>query len=385
MPTLSRRSVLATTLGTTAMLAAPAIAQAKPVKLGAVLPFSGGLELFGGQARLGIDLAVAELNAAGGLLGRPVEVIYEDNRTDPKTSVERATKLIGRDEVLAILGPITSSARDAMVPTIARQRAPLLYATNYEGGFCGEYKFSFNTVPNQELGKLIPYLARNKGDSFYFFGADYIWPQQMLQATQNFLAAENGRLVGQELTPFGVKEFAPVIRRIADSGAKVLIFALPGADGITFIRQAEDLGLLKQLTVGFLGFCEPYLGAFGENKGQDMWVTVPLVASSPAPAVQAFTGKIRAMAGNDAIVSHYVLTHWLAVHALAKAVAAKGEVSREAVASGLPGIVVDGPTGKVTIGAERHATLPMFLARTEGAGLVTVQDLGEIAPLSGCF
>ncbi len=88
-----------------------------------------------------------------------------------------------------------------------------------------------------------------------------------------------GTVAGKEFTPWGVKDFAPTIRKIADSGAKVLLFALPGADGITFIRQAEDLGLLKTVTVGFLGFAETYLGAFGEGKGQNMWVTVPFAAS----------------------------------------------------------------------------------------------------------
>ena len=76
------------------------------------MPFSGGLELFGNQAKLGLDLAAKEINEGGGILGRPVEVIYADNRTDPATSVERTTTLVGRDEVLALTGPITSNARD---------------------------------------------------------------------------------------------------------------------------------------------------------------------------------------------------------------------------------------------------------------------------------
>ncbi|RPH58938.1 MAG: ABC transporter substrate-binding protein, partial [Burkholderiales bacterium] len=87
-------------LGTSAAIAAsaawslPALAAKAPIRVGAVLPFSGGLELFGNQAKIGIDLAVAEINAAGGILGSKVEVLYQDNKTDPKTSVERTTQLI---------------------------------------------------------------------------------------------------------------------------------------------------------------------------------------------------------------------------------------------------------------------------------------------------
>ena len=80
--------------GTAAAVAAsqfpmPAIAAGKPIKIGAVQPFSGGLELFGNQAKLGLDLAAKEINAAGGILGSKIEIAYEDNKTDPKTSVER--------------------------------------------------------------------------------------------------------------------------------------------------------------------------------------------------------------------------------------------------------------------------------------------------------
>ena len=390
MPT-TRRRALQGAFTTAGLLAAtfghsrPARAQAGPVRVGAVLPFSGGLELFGQQARLGLELAAAEINAAGGILGRPVELLFEDNRTDPKTSVEKASRLISRDEVVAIVGPITSSARDAMAPTMARGRTPLLYATNYEGGACGRYIFCFNTVPNQELAKLVPYLARTRGSSFYLFGADYVWPQKMFQHAEKLVAGLGGKIVGQELTPFGVKEFAPVIRRIEASGAKVLLFALPGADGITFIRQAEDLGLLRKLTVGFLGFSEAYLGAFGPGKGQDMYVAVPFVASSEATGPRDFVARIRARAGQDAVVSHYVMTHWLALTALARALEKVGRIDREALVEGLEGLTVEAPTGPITIGAkDHHVTLAMFLARTQGDALVTVEALGPLAPEAGC-
>jgi branched-chain amino acid transport system substrate-binding protein/urea transport system substrate-binding protein len=387
MPSPTRRRFVAggaaATIATT--LGMPAIAQNAPLKLGANLEFSGGLELFGNQAKLGLDLAAKEINAAGGILGRPVEILYEDNKTDPKTAVERSTKLIGRDEVIAIAGPITSNARDAMAPTLTRAKVPLLYATNYEGGACGRYIFSFNTVPNQELAKLVPYLAKAKGNSFYMFGADYVWPQKMFTAAESLVAGQGGSSVGKEFTPWGVKEFTPVIRRIKDSGAKVLLFALPGADGITFIRQAEDFGLLNDVTVGFLGFCEPYLGAFGEGKGQDMWVTVPLVSSSSDPKVQDFVARVRATTTADTPISHYVLTHYNALVAAKAALEKSGKIDREALVDGLEGLTIDSPTGPVAIGkADHHVSLSMYLAHTSGTGLETVESLGELAPEAGC-
>ena len=128
---------------------------AAPIKIGAVLPFSGGVELYGRQAKLGLDLAAKEINAAGGILGRPIELIYEDDKTDPAAALDATQKLIERDGVLALVGPITSRNLNAIAPAVARLKTPLLYATNYEGGQCGRYIFSFSTVPNQELAPLL--------------------------------------------------------------------------------------------------------------------------------------------------------------------------------------------------------------------------------------
>lgn len=386
---ISRRAALRTAaVGATAALA-PKIshvwASDDPIRVGAVLPFSGGLELFGNQAKLGLDLAAMEINEAGGILGRGIEVLYEDNKTDPKTSVERTAKLIKRDQVIAITGPITSNARDAMSPTCTRLKTPLLYATNYEGGACGRYIFSFNTVPNQELAKLLPHMHETVGSDFYMFGADYVWPQKMFETAEGLIAELGGAVKGVEFTPWGVKEFAPVIRRIADSGAKVLVFALPGADGITFIKQAESFGLMKEVTVAFLGFSEAYLGAFGAGGGQNMWVTVPLVASSDEPGVADFVARIRENAGSDTVVSHYVMTHFNALMALKAGIERIGEASREAVVDGLEGLSIGSPTGPLSIGAvDHHVTLDMYLAKTEGDGLVTVQAFEALAPEAGC-
>ena len=383
----SRRDILGAGLATAAAssLPMPAFAQKAPIKIGAVLPFSGGLELFGNQAKIGLDLAVAEINAAGGILGSKVEILYQDDKTDPKTAVERTTQLIQKDQVLAVTGPITSSNRDAMMPAHKKGKTPLLYATNYEGGGCDRYLFCFNTVPNQELEKLLPELKKRAGDSFYMFGADYVWPQKMFEQAEALVKKMGGKIAGKEFVPFGTKEFTPIIRRIKDSGAKVLLKALPGADGITFIKQAEDFGLMKDVTVGFLGFAETYLGAFGEGKGQNMWVTVPFAASLKDPKVADFVARVKKSAGDNVPISHYVMTHYNAIKSVEAALKKTGKVDREALVTGLEGLSIDIPTGKMSIGkADHHVTFNMYLATTEGAGLSVVQPMGALAPQANC-
>jgi len=355
---------------------------AEPIKIGAVLPFSGGVELYGRQAKLGLDLAVKDINAAGGILGRPVEVVYEDDKTDPAVAIEATRKLAGRGDVLALVGPITSRNLDAIAPVVESLKMPLLYATNYEGGQCSRYIFSFSTVPNQELAQLLPYMTRTFGNSYFMLGADHAWPHKMFEAAQPIIEKLGGKVVGTEYTTGTEKDFTPLIARIAAAKPKVLLFALKG-DGLGFIPQADSLGLLKDTTIAFLGLSETDLGGFG-GKGQNMFVVVPFVATSDDPSAKAFVAKVRAESGAGATVSNYVMTHHNALIALKAAVERAGKVDKEAMIDALAGVEIKSPTGPVTIGKNHHATMNMFLAKTQGRALVTVRALGEIAPEPGC-
>jgi urea transport system substrate-binding protein len=355
---------------------------AEPIKIGAVLPFSGGVELYGRQAKLGLDLAAKDINAGGGILGRPVEVIYEDDKTDPEVAADATRKLIERDGVLAVVGPITSRNLIAIAPVVEAAKTPLLYATNYEGGQCSRYIFSFSTVPNQELAQLLPYMNRTFGNTYFLLGADRAWPHKMFGAAEPIIAKLGGRVVGKEFTTGKETDFAPLIARVAASKAKVLLFALKG-DGLNFIPQADNRGLLKHTTVAFLGLSETDLGIFG-GKGQNMFVVVPFVATSSTPASKAFTDRVKAQAGADTTVSNYVMTHYNALIAMKAALERVGKVDKEAMIDGLEGLEIKSPTGRMTIGKNHHARMTLFLAKTKGRDLVTVRALGEIAPEPGC-
>jgi urea transport system substrate-binding protein len=353
---------------------------AEPIRIGAVLPFSGGVELYGQQAKLGLDLAVKDINAAGGILGRPLEVIYADDKTRPESAVTAMHALIERDGVLAVVGPITSRNLNAIVPVAESLKTPLLYATNYEGGKCSRYVFSFGTVPNQELDQLLPYMNQTFGNTYFLLGADRVWPHQMFDIAQPLIEKLGGKVVGKQFTLGTETDFTPLIEQVAATKAKVLLFALKG-DGMDFIRQADDRGLLKDITVAFLGLSEVDLGIF-RGKGQNMYTVVPSVATSDDRSVKAFVARVRA--GGDVAVSNYVMTHYNTLIALKAAIEKAGKVDKEAMVDALAGLVIPSPTGPVTINQDHHATMTMFIAKTQGPNLVTVRALGEITPQPGC-
>jgi urea transport system substrate-binding protein len=355
---------------------------AEPIRIGAVLPFSGGVELYGQQAKLGLDLAVKDINAAGGILGRPVEVIYADDKTRPASAEAAIHALIESDGVVAVVGPITSQNLNVIAPVAESQKTPLLYATNFEGGKCSRYVFSFSTVPNQDLGQLLPYMSKTFGNSFFLLGADRVWPHQMFAIAQPLIAKLGGKVVGTQYTLGTETDFTPLIAQVAAAKAKVLLFALKG-DGMDFIRQADDKGLFKDTTVAFLGLSEIDLGIF-RGKGQNMYTVVPSVATSDEPSIKAFVAKAHAAAGADVLVSNYVMTHYNTLIALKAAIEKAGKVDKEAIVDALAGLTIASPTGPVTIDQNHYATMNMFIAKTWGSDLVTVRALGEITPQPGC-
>ena len=355
---------------------------AEPIRIGAVLPFSGGVELYGAQAKLGLDLAVKDINAAGGILGRPVAVIYADDKTRPASAEAAMRGLIEKDGVLAVVGPVTSANLNAIAPVAESLKTPLLYATNFEGGKCSRYFFSFSTVPNQELGQLLPYVNQTFGNSYFLLGADRVWPHQMFDMARPLIEKLGGKIAGTQYTLGTETDFTPLIAQVAAAKAKVLLFALKG-DGMDFIRQADDAGLLGNTTVAFLGLSEVDLGIF-RGKGQNMYTVVPSVATSDEPSLKAFVAKVRSEAGADVVVSNYVMTHYNTLIALKAAIEKAGKVDKEAVVDALTGLVFPSPTGPVTIDQNHYVTMNMFIARTQGRDLVTVRALGEITPQPGC-
>ncbi|HEY4165154.1 MAG TPA: ABC transporter substrate-binding protein [Reyranella sp.] len=355
---------------------------AEPIKIGAVLPFSGGVEFYGEQAKLGLELAAADINAAGGILGRPVEMVFHDDGTRPQIAIEAARKAIEEDGVLAVVDPITSQNLDAIVPVLAAHRTPLLYATNYEGGKCSRYMFALNTVPNQELDSLLPYMTKTFGGDYFLIGADRDWPHRMFDAAESQIAKLGGKVVGKQYTLGSEKDFPALAGQLVARKAGVLLYALKG-DGMGFIPYASDRGLFKNTTVAFLGLTEADLQAFG-GRVDNIYAAVPFVVASEDPKAEAFAARARTKAGPDKAVSNYVETHYNALFAVKAALEKAGKVDKEALVDALEGVTFDSPGGPVTIGKDHHATLNMFLARTQGPQLVQVQALGAIAPKSGC-
>ena len=218
------------------------------------------------------------------------------------------------------------------------------------------------------------------------FGADYVWPQNIFKIAKPLIRLHHGTALGTEFTPFGAKEYGGVIRRIRESGASTLLFALPGIDAVNFINEAADSGMLETVTIAFLGFNETYLGLLGPERSEGIYCVVPMIMSSSRPGVREFVAKVQANAGAERMVSGYVLTHYNALRALWLGVKRRGIVSREAAVDGMEGLRFDSPTGTVQISAQDHHTsMTLYMGRTESGELKELVSWASVEPAVQCM
>ena len=384
----SRRRLLQGTAASAAALGLgfPYIVRAAdPIKVGVLQPLSGGLENLGQQGVQGTRLAIEEANEAGGVLGRQFDLVIADDRTDPKTAVERTRELIQRDQVVAIFGPVTSANRDAMQPTIERFKTPLFYATDYEGGVCSRYIICYSGLPDQWVSPFIPFLKQHYGDTLYMFGSDYVWPRKMNEAVRKAAEQAGGRIVGEEYTPFGVKDFTSTVRKIEQSGATVLVLDVVGADAITFVKQFVAAGGKTRTKLAWLGYSENYIPGLTRDESEGIVTVANFISTLDKPEARAFVAKVRKRFGDRAIVSNTVDAHYMLTRFFIDGVKRAGVVNKEKIIDSVTGFPLQSGNGMVRLRPEdRHADLNVVIAETRNQKQVLLKDLGLVKASLQC-
>src|SRR5947199_5423756 len=192
------------------------------IKVGVIADQTGPLSFVGianaNVARMVID----DINAAGGLLGRQIELCVEDSATIDSVAEAKATKLVQHDNVDVIFGGIYSSTRQAIKSAaVVKGRKLYIYPEQYEGQECDPLIFCTGPVPAQQVDPLIPWLMQQTGaKKFYLPSADYIWPHTMNRKVRQVVTANGGTIVGEEYFPLDHADYSRPVRKIASTGAE---------------------------------------------------------------------------------------------------------------------------------------------------------------------
>lgn len=223
------------------------------MKVGLLHARTGVTGMWGPAMEAAAMVGAAEINASGGILGEPIDLVFGDCGFSLNAALDTVDTLIEVEGVEAIIGGHASNVRDAVTRRVA-SRVPYIYTPQYEGVACGPSTVAIGSTDDQLLGPALHWLKTEKrAERFFFVGNDYVWPRMALGTTQRLLRRESLNLVGQAFVPTASMDHSRIIAQIAQSGAQVVILALVGLCAVEFNRAFAAAGLdQKMLRFGLI-------------------------------------------------------------------------------------------------------------------------------------
>ena len=390
---LTRRRLLKTAAATAGVsvvsLAAPSILRSArgeaPIKVGLISPLTGAWTVYGKAHSAGFELGVDEINAAGGVLGRKIEIAVGDSKTEPRIVVEQANRLIREEHVDFLAGTFSSAERNAAGPVVTAANKVLLYPTFYEGqeqeyypGVCNKNIFMFGPEPTQQVWPFMEYMMKSFGKKFFMIGSDYVWPHVTNKFTKEKLKELGGELVGELYIPFNTPQYDSALRQIRESKANIIFHTLTGSDTVNFRKQYVAAGMNKDFTLWTVDDEEVVTSGLGPEVSAGAYVSFDYFMSIKNPNNEAFLKRFRDKFGKDALMNTVGVANYNAAHMAALAIKKTGKVTTDSLREGLRDLSFDkAPQGTVTMrGRDDQMVLPSYLM-TVRQGWTSVNDMFE--------
>ncbi|MEM6677769.1 MAG: transporter substrate-binding domain-containing protein [Pseudomonadota bacterium] len=391
--TLDRRRFIKNTsaLGAAAALGPSLYAStaraADEIEVGVLFSLTGGLSIVEKSLADATMMAIDEINAAGGVMGKMIKPIMEDGASDPKTYNEKASKLVIRDRVPTVFGSYTSASRKAVLPVFERRKNLYFYPTYYEGFECSKNVVYTGAVPNQQLSNFIPWIINTLGKKkFFIVGSNYIYPREMAKVSKILMEQNGAEWVADEYLELGHSEWGAMVSRIKDSGCDVVLSNVVGDSVVAFYREFKNQGLTHdKLPICATVTSEIEIAAMGAEFAVGSYTSFPYFQAIDTDINGAFIERYRAFVNDASAVTHHALeSSYFQVFLWKQAVEKAGEATPDAIREGVKGQVFDAPNGKVTIDPENlHAYLTPRIAEwgADGQGTIIDEYPDPIQPL----
>jgi branched-chain amino acid transport system substrate-binding protein len=343
---------------------------ASPIRVGIATDLTGPFA-YAGNADVNVaKMVVKDINNAGGILGRPIELFIVDTASNESVAVANVRRLIQRDKVDVVLGGISSSMRNAIKDVIVtRGKTLYIYPQQYEGKECTPYIFCTGPTPAQQCDQFIPWLVNNGGKRFALPSANYVWPHVLNEYVRKIIQKNDGEVIFEEYYPIDQVEYSATVNKIMSNNVEVIFNTViePGVG--PFFKQLYEAGFGKRggrLACVYYDENSLNLNAPHEIEGLASCLDYfrAVTAQDPGSArIQAeydkeFPGKILMAAGSAATGMYRGLKLW------ELAVKEAGNLDREHVAAALDHAKIgEGPGGPAEmVPGKRHCKMNMYTA-----------------------
>lgn len=304
------------------------------------------------------QLAIEQINAQGGVLGRKIKIIVEDGASDWPTFAEKAKKLLVNDKVASVMGCWTSASRKAVLPVFEKENGMLYYPTFYEGLEQSKNVIYTGQEATQQIIAGLDWMAKEKkAKTFYLIGSDYIWPR-----TSNKIARKHienvlgGKVVGEEYYALGHTDFGSLINKIKLKKPDVIYAIVVGGSNVSFYKQLKAAGITSDkwnlLTISVTE--DEVLGIGGENLA-GFYSAMKYFQSLDNPNNKAFVAAFKAKYGPNAVIGDVTQAAYLGPWLWKLAVEKAGSFDIDKVAAASSDIEFTGaPEGYVRIHNSNH-------------------------------
>lgn len=384
---LDRRVFLQTAAAASALsvsgIAGRAFAADGDIKLASIHDLSGLFDIYGKSMDQAVMLAIDEINAAGGLLGKKVEQVTYDTQSQIPMYTQFGQQAALKDKVSVVHGGILSASREAIRPTLNRFKTLYFYNTQYEGGVCDRNIFCTGVTPAQSVEALMPYAIGKFGKKIYTVAADYNYGQIISKWVAYYAKQNGGEVVQTDFFPLDVADFGATIAKIQSAKPDFVMSALVGGAHMSFYRQWAASGMKAKIPMA-----STTLGAGNEQvvltaaEGDGILLAYNYSKELDTPANKAFLAKWEKKFGDIKPIHELAVATYQGVLLWAAGVKKAGSIDRMKVIEALEtGISIDGPAGKVTVDPKtHHCTLDVHVIEVKNQKMNVVKSLSQVAP-----
>ena len=342
------------------------------IKVGILHSLSGTMAISEVSVKDAEMMAIEEINAAGGVLGKKIQPIIEDGASDWPKFAEKAKKLLQNDKVATVFGCWTSASRKAVLPVFEENNGLLWYPVQYEGMEASPNIFYTGAAPNQQIVPAVEWLLKNKGKKFFLLGSDYVFPRTANKIIKAQLKAMGGELIAEEYTPLGHTDYSTIVNKIKAAKPEVVFNTLNGDSNVAFFKQLKDAGVTtKDLTTLSVSVAEEEVRGIGAENMKGHLVSWNYYQTTDTPENKEFVKKYKAKYGEKRVTDDPIEAAYIEVYLWAEAVKKAGSTDVEKVKAAAKGLEFKAPEGMVKIeGENQHLWKPVRIGEVQEDGLI---------------
>lgn len=347
----------------------------KTIKVGILHSLSGTMAISEKSVVDAEKLAIKEINAAGGVLGKQIEAVVEDGASNWDTFREKATKLIDQDQVAVVFGCWTSASRKNVKPVFESKDHMLWYPVQYEGQECSKNIFYTGAAPNQQIEPSVDWLLKNKGKEFFLVGSDYVFPRTANNIIKAQLEALGGKTVGEDYLPLGNTEVTAIITKIKQVLPKggVIYNTLNGDSNVAFFKQLKGAGLTPEKYPSMsVSIAEEEVKAIGVEYLKGHYAAWNYFQTVDTPANKKFVAAFKKEYGEDRVTNDPMEAAYIAVYLWKQSVEKATTTDLAKVRAAAYGQTIDAPEGKVTVNANHHISKIVRIGQVRQDGLFDI-------------